>query len=248
MTFAQIDSLISFFQDNPTGLLVISSIVIMSLTLAASARGSLAIRMGYLFAVTFVALNFARIFDDLNSDYFLNLGTEILGALLVLIVLSEFVLQKILFFPVVFTFIIVLNLLITTADADLQPFLLNLTTELLGAFILVVLLQRRDWLWNSSKRKRATRLKRAEKIKQREIAQRKHAATQAIMADVKEQLESYKKTQASWDVGIIVAGKSDAEVKAKLRQLQNIMKIVAVEREGDDSQVQCSVIGVMHRE
>lgn len=84
--------------------------------------------------------------SDFGSDYFSNLSAELIGAFLATIIFAGGVLATSWLFPFVFSFVIVTVTLLTSNALLTGDIGLNLSTELLGAFMTVVLLDP-EWIW-----------------------------------------------------------------------------------------------------
>jgi hypothetical protein len=87
-----------------------------------------------------------------EQEFYLNMSTELFGALLTLLLFATFVTTDRWTFPViVFVALMMLSFLFTIDFTDTSGISLNMSTELLGAMLTTVWL-RRDWLWGSTKR------------------------------------------------------------------------------------------------
>lgn len=82
-----------------------------------------------------------------EQEYFLNMSTELLGTIVALIIFASALTSSGWTFPVVAMIIVTLISVLTIRTDDFSNgFSLNMSTELLGAFLTTVLLKR-DWLW-----------------------------------------------------------------------------------------------------
>jgi len=96
----------------------------------------------------FLWLGFLDQISAFEQDYFLNLSTEIFGALAAMLVFAGFVTSSGWTFPFIGTILFVISILLAQQAVDNgDAIAVNLSTELLGAFITTALLKR-EWLYN----------------------------------------------------------------------------------------------------
>lgn len=89
-------------------------------------------------------------FENLEKDFFQNLSTEFIGALIALILFADWITSNEYTFPIVTIFIFVTaGVFVWQASATSDGFYVNLSTEILGALITTAVV-RRDWLWSAS--------------------------------------------------------------------------------------------------
>jgi hypothetical protein len=89
-------------------------------------------------------------FADLERDFFQNLSTEFIGALLALVLFADWITSNEYTFPVVTVLIfVVAGVFVWQASTTGDGFYTNLSTELLGALITTAVV-RHDWLWSAS--------------------------------------------------------------------------------------------------
>ena len=245
MSVHEIANIFSNLQEYTTLLLIIGTVTIMSLTIAVSGIGSLLWRMLFLFGITCAVLSLYIELDDINGDFFLNLGTELLGTMIILIILNDTIVQTRMAFPLVALLVIFSTIPIESSNETMQPLLLNISAEILGAFLIMVLLQRRDWLWNNRRKKRQDRIQRTRKRYQQKVEKLKQSEKQTLLNEVQQHLSEWRQAQDSWDIGMMIAGKNEADIKRKLKQLHTIMDIVTVKQTFKDQEnalIQCHLI------
>lgn len=249
----QISAFVETLQNMPTLLLSVGTFVILVLTLSASRFNDVTMRFAYLFALATAMIIFARELNDINGEYFLNVGTELLGALLVIIVLSDLTASRQLLLPV-----IMLVIMLTTIPVGLvsdpvdQSFVANLSTELVGAFVIFVLLQRRDWLWNNQRERRESRkilrAKQLHRMKTRKVAEirvrEKALLERAIAADLKQ----WHFGDEACDCGMRITAWTMDELKQKVRWLKKRVEIIHISnptRDEETDAVECYVLVVL---
>jgi hypothetical protein len=89
--------------------------------------------------------------SEFEQEYFLNMSTELLGTIVSLIIFASAMTASGWTFPMVGMIVVVLISILTIKTDDFNNgFSLNMSTELLGAFLTTVLLNR-DWLWTKDK-------------------------------------------------------------------------------------------------
>jgi hypothetical protein len=89
--------------------------------------------------------------SEFEQEYFLNMSTELLGTIVSLIIFASAMTVSGWTFPLVGMVVITLISILTIRTDDFNNgFSLNMSTELLGAFLTTVLLNR-DWLWHRDK-------------------------------------------------------------------------------------------------
>lgn len=88
-------------------------------------------------------------FNNDERDFFQNLSTEFIGALLALILFADWITSHDYTFPIITIGIFVTaGIFVWQASVTGDGFYLNLSTEILGALITTAVV-RRDWLWSS---------------------------------------------------------------------------------------------------
>lgn len=250
MPFEQFSTISADLQNMTSLVLIVGSIAIMGMSIAVSGIGSGILRFAFLIATMSALFALYNEFQDINGDFFLNLATEILGTMIIIILLNDFIVQNRSTFPIVAVVVILMTLPIEAANETVQPILLNISTEVLGAFLVLILLQRRDWLWNKSHKKREYRIERAREKYKAKIETLKKEEKDALLNEVRNQLAQWKNQQDQCDIGMLLAGTSELDIKRKLRQLKQYMKIVAITeayRAPDNSIIQCYAVCILKK-
>jgi hypothetical protein len=143
------------------------------------------------FVVFFAFLTFilAQGFGDKNHDFFFNLSTEFIGAAVGLLLFAELLLNEVGGLMMLFgvsLIVLFAPVIVQTLDVELftDEFVLNLRTDLLGAFIVAVLLNRGWVIYDKLKKASETNLTLKEKEEllsttSAELAQRSRELVQA---------------------------------------------------------------------
>lgn len=249
-----VTEILQSIQSMTTMPLIVGAIVILAVSVAASALKSSFLRMGVFFLMSVGALRLASTASGINGEFFLNVGTELVGAMLVYILLADWIPNQRWLFPVVALLVVLSTLPIESAGDDMQPIILNLSTELLGALVIFVLLQRRDWLWNSSKRQRDKALRRRRKRVNREVARRsvdmKQAEREQIQTGIRAELDGWHEKQVNWDVAILITGANRADLQAKARTFSKLLEnseLLKLDVESGNAEVSCTLAGTLKR-
>lgn len=143
-----------FYNNNSTVLFpIVLSFIFVALAIAAVGLApSYELRTLLILPVAIFFLHISSDMGRFGEDYFLNMSTELLGAFLALLVFTGVVTSQSWTFPLVTTLMIfvIFRMALSAADNH-DPFYMNMSTELLGALMTTLLLNR-EWIWS---RKRA---------------------------------------------------------------------------------------------
>jgi hypothetical protein len=165
---------------------------------------SLRIALIILLALFFYWLSADEQASIFGQEYFLNMSTELLGTIISLIVFASVMTANGWTFPVVAMIVVTMISVLTIRTDDFNNgFSLNMSTELFGAFLTTVLLNR-DWLWAKGSDKSGSLLSPfAEWIEKR--VQKQHTFS--------------VKTSSKADYYVLIVGENEVDVADKVAWL-----------------------------
>ncbi|MCB9452098.1 MAG: hypothetical protein H6672_11710 [Anaerolineaceae bacterium] len=250
MSLNQINDLINSLQHTSTLLLIVGVVVALALTTAVSSLRSGLIRLLFFFGLASVTYYFSQQLDDVNGSFFLNISTELLGAVLTYIVLGSWVTSMRWTFPVIFVLILLSTFPIEFADPTQQPVFLNLSSELIGAFLLTILIHNRGWLWNLSGQNRPSKRQQAKRQKQYALAleRRKTLARQDMQDKLQAEMADWRMNRENWNVAIKIESMDSEEAKASIRHLQKIMpglQVTKIATDEDTQRIHCYLVATV---
>ncbi|MCA9912435.1 MAG: hypothetical protein KC496_03770 [Anaerolineae bacterium] len=239
MSLNQVIDTINTLQNTHTLLLIVGVVVALALATAVSAARSSGIRLVFFFGLAGVAYYFSQQLDDVNGSFFLNLSTELLGAVITYVVLGSWITSLRWTFPVVFILILLTTLPIEFSDSAQQPVFLNLSSEVIGAFLIAILINKRDWLWNLPSRHRQLDHRQARMKKQvaRELERLKTAELQQMRDKLQAEMAAWRMKQR-WNMAIKIESMNPREAEANIRHLQEILPDIRVAKIAADEESQ----------
>ncbi len=213
--------------------LIAGALVIMALAVSVSGIKISGIRLLYLLAVALAAFWFSEQLTDINGQFYLSIASELFGAMLVIVLLNEWVSSQRWLFPVVFVVVLLSTLLINFGGVLFEGFFTNLSAELIGAFVIMVLIERREWLWSDPHSVHELQLQAFEnelrgkaQLKYERLLIERRAE---ISKQLAEEMDGWK-TNPEWDVMVKIAAADPKAVQHKARQLARAFSDVHVTR------------------
>lgn len=228
--WASLAELLRAVAEIPHLLMIVGTTAIIAITIAVSGQRSLLLRLVYLCLLAGCVYLLARQLPDLNGDFFLNISTELIGAMAVLMILGNQVARHRWLILVIVILIIGLTIPVGLLDEDSQAIGLNLSAELVGAFIIFILLQHREWLWNirdsaHEREKAAHRQRRAKLRRQYEDAlqaqreQEQDQMQQAMQAEM-----ARWRVEDAWDIAIKVTAPDKTALRHKVMAIRATLR------------------------
>lgn len=128
---------------------LVMSVIILFLALAvAGIVKSQVFRAILILPLAGLAYAFSTVGSPFEQAFFLNLTSEFLGALLTTIIFTSLLTSDMWTFPIVWLMVLIPSVLFTLNSGVYgNPLSLNLSTDLLGAFIVTTLIKR-SWVWS----------------------------------------------------------------------------------------------------
>jgi hypothetical protein len=234
-----------------TLLLLVGSIITLCYTLfVAYYFRDEEIRIFLISLLGLACLLFSRQFaDDYNADFFLNISTDLIGATITVILLGAWVIDVGWWF-VIMLIIIVFNILLIEVSGSWEPFFLNMSSELLGAFIIFII-ARREWLWPKY-RYHAKRQQRYEQEIASLMEQRNAAAltnlenTQLQLAALQTEIEGPEVELIIWDLEIHVRARDIETLNRRIEEISSVLNIShqgALQPDPKAGMVGCTLFG-----
>lgn len=200
--------------------------VILAAAVWVSRYGSSEARMFFIAIFAASCFLLATQFDaGARSDFFLNVSTELIGAIILIGLLGDWVVGERWWFIVMFGVVIVNFLLIDMVSGTQQDFFLNIGTELLGAFTIFIMI-RREWLWGNDREMRRLQQEREAARLQQAMARRKTRADRLAedrVRRLREEMQRWKSPGQAGGIQIKITGTSEADVQEKARQLSRVL-------------------------
>ncbi|MBZ0284118.1 MAG: hypothetical protein K8L97_25495 [Anaerolineae bacterium] len=250
LTTENLLNLIQSLQQMTTLLAIVSSLTILALATAVSSFRSGILRMLFYFGLAAVMFLLATELEGINSEFFLNIGIELLGAVITAILLGSWVTSQRWLFPIIMFISILSTLPIEMADDSLKPFFLNLSTQIVGAFLILILIHKRDWLWDNPKAKARRERQRMHDEITLNLQSWKEKEIEKLRKEMHTEMKSWQAMSQQWDIMLKVGGTSQNEVKTKLLQikpnLKNI-KILEVETDADSQLIHCYMVATVRQ-
>lgn len=251
LTIENLLHIIQSLQQMSTLLAIVSSLTILALATAVSSFRSGILRMMFYFGLAAGMFLLANELESTNSEFFLNIGIELLGAVITAVLLGSWVTSQRWLFPIVLFISILSTFPIEMADEHLKPFFLNLSAQIVGAFLILILVRKRDWLWDNPKAKARRERQRMRDDFTLNTQSWKEAELDKLRKEMHAEMEAWRAMSEQWDIMLKVGGADQSEVKAKLLQikpsLKNI-KILTVETDQDSRLTQCYVVATVRQE
>ncbi|MEL6273156.1 MAG: hypothetical protein AAFR22_25345, partial [Chloroflexota bacterium] len=233
---------------------VCASLAILTISLSVSAYNQAWIRYGFIILTAIVTWQFAFNWipnpDALWQDYYFNLSTELIGTLITAALIGFAVFSNRWLYPLLVFVIIMAFLPMESMEAggDGQMLVVNLSSELIGAFILRILIDDRHNVWNrakkaheSAKRRLAKELRRIDEFfdnqvehltgihqrKQEDAFEAQLATSKAKITQTFEvELENWYNKVDACDTYIVITGETRAEVNFKKSMLSKAFELV----------------------
>jgi len=246
----QLTAILQNLQHTPSLLMIIGTIATLSVATAVSGSRSSLIRMMFYFGLAAVMFYLSNTLTAENSEFFLNVGVELLGAVLTFIILGDWVTSQAWLFPVIFILTVLSTLTVELSPAPLKSFFLNMTAQLVGSLLILILVKKRNWFWGRGSR-RSRRLEAAQSQmsarKELRIEQWKASERQKLQQEIEQEMKAWKAKSENWNTAIKIGGTDKRDMQDKLRQLRKVLtnaEILKVD-EGDGV-VQCYVVGTLN--
>jgi DNA segregation ATPase FtsK/SpoIIIE-like protein len=246
----QVISLLLSMEQQPGFLMLTSAAAILAIATAVSGARSGFIRMIFYFVLAGIMFYLSNVLDALNGDFFLNVGVELLGAVLTFILLGDWVTRQVWLFPVIFLITVLSTLTVELSPAPLQSFFLNVSAQLVGTLLIIILVKKRSWFWSGRSKRPG---KQMEQMRIRMMAQKdlyleqwKTAELKKIHEEIEQEMRDWRAKTDHWNTAIKVAGTNKRDVQNKLKYLSNTLDNIEILKvdEGDDV-VQCYVVGTI---
>jgi hypothetical protein len=190
---------------------------------------------------------------DVSQAYFINLSTELLGALIAALLLSPLILEDNWLFPVTLFLISATILPVDMIPSNFRDYLINLSTELVGAFIIIALIQQQRLMQltesKTQQRERIRTEKQALLEEMRSTDADVFAHRRKALQDMQKQMQAKKREFSrnikaefdGWieeiedaDIAIIIVGDSQIEARRKMSGVVGNLQNVHILREKTD--------------
>lgn len=260
--------LFAFVESTPSLAFILISLAILSISVSMSAFDNVWVRFAFIVALAGATGWLAADPDPMWSTYFTNISAELIGALIAAALLGSVMLSPRWLFPIVMLAISVAYLPMDAFGEDTKYFFMEINSELIGAFVLYVLLEKRHVLWSSAKKAREKRHKQLRRNKQRLrdayraayveeinaydrqqkawLAKNLEAKKSNIAQGIQQHMNEWRKQAAQWDVAVIITGSSRQDVRRKYQRLRRAFGDFKVMRVTDDqaaATTECCVVG-----
>lgn len=246
MTLEMIQSLYEWSQSAPTLLYFGLALGMVCTTLAVSGVEDVMVRSGFYLLLAAGAFFIASNFPDVPNDFTLNLSTELVGALIVGLLLGDAFKDM----PLVLLGVALLGIgstmLLDGTDSLQQASLTNLSTEILGAFIVAALLTRRHWMWShAAKDFRVTQ--EAERLYAEQQYQAEVTRYRRQLADsFQQQFDTWLASHDNWDVAVMISATDKHHLRLKQALVRRGLQDAEVlMHKVDDEGLMCCVAGTL---
>lgn len=205
---------------------IVASII---LTIFVKSRALRMVILPFLFILT---LMFSHQYSGSVSNYLVNVSTEFLGAIIALLILSEWMADERWALALVAAVVLVLPFVFQLSGYFTESFILNLRADLLGGLVVFTLLHRR-WLIVSHIEEKVQKDEGKLKL------ERKLNAIALHNLHTK-RLRPFVWKHSDWDFDIVIRGANKQDVTDKLNQLKHVTRILHMDDPVYDEVHDCS--------
>jgi hypothetical protein len=237
-----------YFQHSNTVLLLISVLVVMIAAQQTANQGGWIGRTLVICGAAIIVFFFSLLMTGITSTFYLNLAVEFLSALIAAILLDEWISERFyVFVLLVFVPVGIAIILLDFMSGTARDVLLNLSTDLLGSFLIFVLVR------GSVEKKSLYQKKDAIRVQREQLEQQRQLDTM-LVEDFESEMRMAERRRGQldtqldegheiWKSGVDycdtifeIKCASEKELKAKLRQIKKTVEVIYVERMMQSSQ------------
>lgn len=237
----------------PTFYIIVGTFVFLIITIGAGWIGHGWLGLMITGMILFFTYTFSQELDQVNGAYYLNMFTEIIGALIVALFFGFHTRDFRTPFVIIFSVVTILTLIpLTNSHGFEQEFWLNLSTELVGSLIIFFLLselidgERGLGLSRRGKIRRTVRLYRIQREAELEveIQEQKQRVDEMLAQKAESTFKRYEKMLSETDTVIHLRGSSHADIERKISSL-NVQRIKGRRFNKGKDGVECIVIAIL---